>query len=370
MKHSDAILFVGKCLTLGRYPKRIPGVRSLIRSGNVRWEKVVWVATAHFVFPALYLQLRRSGLDDEIPRDLAEYMEEFTNLNRQRNQRIFNQALEINSLLKSDGINPVFLKGTAHLLDGLYVDIGERMIGDIDILIREKDVVRAADILCLGGYQCLEGYPQIRNHTIHYHPLVSREQPAAVEIHRQIVLYPYYKSIDCEEIFAESRPSLLSDDLLVPSTRHQLIHNILNVQVNDFGYYYAKIFLRQIYDLHLLSEKENVLKVAMDFGRYFHRINGNLALANLLLDRPDGIQWRATWLARWFTGRTIRNVKYPWIRRCSTNVLYILWRLTHTAYEVILMTYRADARKSVYARLRDPNWYGKHLKSYGKNSGQ
>jgi hypothetical protein len=28
-------------------------------------------------------------------------------------------------------ISPIFLKGTAHLLDGMYMDIGERMVGEI-----------------------------------------------------------------------------------------------------------------------------------------------------------------------------------------------------------------------------------------------
>jgi len=82
-------------------------------------------------------------------------MEEFASLNRDKNNEIIDQALAIASLLNQEGISPIFLKGTAHMLDGLFQDIGERMMGDIDLLVDENDMVRAAEILNQNGYEPL-----------------------------------------------------------------------------------------------------------------------------------------------------------------------------------------------------------------------
>jgi len=152
MTYKEALLFIGKSLTLDCYPGRADEIRSVIRSGSVIWEQIVSVGTAHFVFPALFLQFKRSGLLPELPADLVVYMEEFTELNRQRNRQLIEQATELTALLNLHGISPVFLKGTAHLFDGLYNDIAERMIGDIDFLVTEKDLIKASDVMMNQGY--------------------------------------------------------------------------------------------------------------------------------------------------------------------------------------------------------------------------
>ena len=58
-----------------------------------------------------------------MPDDLVEYMIHITNLNRERNEQIIEQAKEVNQLLLDHNITPVFLKCTWNLLEGLYEDI-------------------------------------------------------------------------------------------------------------------------------------------------------------------------------------------------------------------------------------------------------
>ena len=106
MTYREALLFIGKSLTLGCYPDRIRDIQSTIGSGNLDWEQIVQISTGQFVFPTLYLQLKRAGLSEDLPADLVEYMEEFTSLNRERNQQILEQALELISLLNQKGIEP------------------------------------------------------------------------------------------------------------------------------------------------------------------------------------------------------------------------------------------------------------------------
>ena len=65
-------------------------------------------------------------------------MKNITEINRERNKLIIDQAKEINKLLLMHNIKPIFLKGMAALVEGIYNDIGERMISDIDLIVSEK----------------------------------------------------------------------------------------------------------------------------------------------------------------------------------------------------------------------------------------
>ena len=79
-------------------------------------------------------------------------MKHITNLNRDRNTQIIQQAQELNSLLLANNIIPIFLKGTGNLLAGIYEDIGERMVGDIDFIFSKEDYPKAITILIEFGY--------------------------------------------------------------------------------------------------------------------------------------------------------------------------------------------------------------------------
>jgi hypothetical protein len=81
-------------------------------------------------------------------------MEHVTELNRKRNEQIIQQAREINNLLLSNNIIPIKKKkGTGNLLEGLYEDIAERMVGDIDFFFSKNDYTKAIDVLTDFGYE-------------------------------------------------------------------------------------------------------------------------------------------------------------------------------------------------------------------------
>lgn len=365
MTVSAALFFVGRCLTLGQCPERIGEVRDFIRSDSVVWEQVVWVSTGELVFPALYMQLNRAGLLQELPFDLVDYMEEFTALNRDRNRQIIEQAREITELLNRHEIFPIFLKGTAHLLDGLYEDISERMVGDIDLLVDEKLMVNAAEILIASGYEPMAKYdPNYYKIGKHYPRLANNNCAAAVEVHRQIILFPFNKAIGFELISKESGKSFTEPLALVPCNRHQIIQNILNFQVNDFGYYYGNFSLRQCYDLLLLSERITPLTVVREFGQYFHRMNANLAIANTFFADPPKLPFQNNWQAKFFIFRIRMHLKWPRTKSSSRVVLYYLMRVSNYPRHLIRAIFDEDARTWLFIRLSDPKRYIQHFKSY------
>ena len=50
----------------------------------------------------------------------------------------------MNATLNTAGISPIYLKGTGNLIDGIYGDVGERIIGDTDLRVPEKDILTTA----------------------------------------------------------------------------------------------------------------------------------------------------------------------------------------------------------------------------------
>ena len=137
MNYKETLYFVAKCLTISLEDNNRQEIEKQLQSKTINWETVVEVSTAHYVFPAMYCNLKRVGFLRYLPQELVNFMEHITNLNRDRNTQIIQQAQELNILLLANNISPIFLKGTGNLLEGLYEDIGERMVGDLDFLFSE-----------------------------------------------------------------------------------------------------------------------------------------------------------------------------------------------------------------------------------------
>ena len=116
MSYKETLYFVAKCLTISLEDNNRDEIEFMLKTTDVDWDAVVKVSTAHYVFPALYCNLKRVDFLKYLPQDLVSYMEHITDLNRERNQQILQQAQELNSLLLANNITPVFLKGTGNLL--------------------------------------------------------------------------------------------------------------------------------------------------------------------------------------------------------------------------------------------------------------
>ncbi|MDB9760176.1 nucleotidyltransferase family protein [bacterium] len=147
MNYKETLFFIAKCLTISLEEKNRDEIEFILKTTDVDWDAVVKVSTAHYVFPTIYCNFKRANFLKYLSADLVDYMIHITNLNRDRNTQILQQVKDLNSLLLANKITPIFLKGTGNILEGLYEDIGERMVGDIDFLFSEKDFLKAIDIL-------------------------------------------------------------------------------------------------------------------------------------------------------------------------------------------------------------------------------
>lgn len=368
MSYKETLFFVGECLTLQHCPDRIPRIREKIRSGDINWEELVWISSNQMVLPAVYLQFKRADLVEELPEDLIEHLVHIYTLNKKQNQEILEQTKKILQILNKHKIYPIFLKGVGNLLDGLYEDIGERMIGDIDLLVSKQDMLKAGELLISEGYTDLYGKtnPIIDELGRHYSRLIKEGEIAGVEIHFRIMISPFDKKLNFEKINKKKKKINTPDLVYVLSNDQQLIYNMMNVQMNDGGFYRGAVYLRHMYDLFLLSQINNPLKTLTEFGYYFNRLNAYLNLSAKIMGEPLSLSCKSTRQSKLFLKRFNFFITYPKISKFITVILYILFRLYNYFIQIVQAFYKSSMRHSLYRRLSDPKWYRRHLGSYKK----
>jgi len=291
MNYKEILFFVAKCLTINHEEHNKTLVENQLKSEIIDWDSVVKVSTAHYVFPALYCNLKKVNFIHYLPSELVEYMKHITDLNRERNQQIIEQAKEINELLLTNNVTPIFLKGTGNLLEGFYVDIAERMVGDIDFIFSKEEYPKAIEILTNFGYLKVHDstydFPQFK-----HHPRLQKENNiAAVEIHKELLLEEFADEFNYKVVQKDSQKI---NDVHVLSYENQLALSIIAKQINDKGFYYTNISLRNAYDVFLLSKKTNTIVAFDKFDKLKNPLNCFLASCYEVFNLPKSLEYNAT----------------------------------------------------------------------------
>lgn len=194
---------------------------------------VLRICDSQLMLPAFYLNLKQSELLSHIPGELANYITDVYLLNHERNKDILKQVSNINILLNQHGIFPIYLKGAAHLIDGLYEDIGERFMFDIDFIVRDDEILLTKDIFENDGYVIMKPYDPDNRFTMKHYPRM--EKPglmAGIEVHRLLSEIQYIGHFQFELIDPEKKmPSNSFTGCYVLSDNHKIIHNLINWQL-------------------------------------------------------------------------------------------------------------------------------------------
>ncbi|WP_458628854.1 nucleotidyltransferase family protein [Winogradskyella sp. PC D3.3] len=229
-------------------------LETTIGAPSFDWDKIVIEGSKQLVLPTLYCRLKAKEVLHLLPHELVDYLEEITNINRSRNIRILNQVHTISQILNHHNIDHVFLKGTALLASGCYKDNGERMVGDIDILVEKSEVYNAFDILKNAGYNKTFGFSYDKKDFRHLDRLISEDELAAIELHTHLLNKPHWSLLNMESIL-NSKQSI--NTIAVPHINHIIQHLILSWQLNDNGHYYNITSIKSIYDLIVLETPQN-----------------------------------------------------------------------------------------------------------------
>ena len=293
MNYKETLFFIAKSLTISLEDKNRQEIEKQLQSNTIDWDTVVKVSTAHYVFPAMYCNLKRVGFLSYLPQELLSYMQHITDINRERNKQIISQANELNNVLLANNIRSIFLKGTGNLLAGIYDDIAERMVGDIDFIFSKEDYPKAITILREFGYSEVikkEYYPP--DEKKHYRRLQKENNISAIEIHSELLGIKKYSS-EFNYSFVE-KDSQLVNGASVLSYANKINLSIIANQVNDSGFYYKTIALRNAYDVFLLSKKTNAKDAVNSLNKLSHPLNCFLAACDEVFNQVDSLEYNNT----------------------------------------------------------------------------
>lgn len=359
MFYKETLFFIAKCLTLFWEEKNRILIQERLEAGDVDWEAVVKVSTSHYVFPALYCNLKRVDFLGYVPKDLVAYMEHITNLNRDRNLKILNQAKELNELLLDNHINPIFIKGTGNLLEDLYGDLAERMVGDIDFIVSKDDYLKTVKLLKSDNYvKISKNFSDFR----HYPRLSKEKKIASVEVHKELLLKKYTKEFNFKLI---NKDSLTINKFSLLSFENQLLLSIISNQINNAGFYYKTISLRNAYDVYLLSMKTNAKNSLQKLNRLKKPLNSFLAICHLSFGEIESLDYHKTRQTikyrSNFDALLSDDLKRKSKRKSLDRKAFINTRL----YMLYRSIFYKEYRDWLLKRISDPSWQGQKLQQLG-----
>lgn len=360
----------GKCLTLDMFPGRADELAREFSSGEIPVIDFILFCDGHLVLPSIYKKLKSHKLLGTFPSEFAAHLEDIYSRNQQRNYDIIQQAKEISLTLKQEGIIPVYLKGAAHLLDGLYSDPGERLMGDIDFLVTKNNYLTTARLLIDKGYKPPPRFYGDVSLLKHYPRLFRKDVPADLEIHQVPVNLKYAKQFNSDMVFRQKKIITKNANCYVPCDEHKMVHNFIHSQLSNSGYRFKHTSLRDLYDLYLLSKRVKPQKV-LPLIEERNKAGGYFLLADNVL----GLQQKlySTRHRKAYLHYKISNLALQYPRIFNMYKRFIkLSELILKRYlgRIIKAVYQKSSRRFIARRLKDPQWYRLHiagLKKYLKN---
>ena len=291
MNYRETLFFIGKCLTVNIEKNNFEIVKNQLEKEIIDWDSIVKISTNHYVFFALYCNLKKANLLDFLPTELVEYMQHLTQLNRERNKEIKKQVLEINTLLLKNNIIPVFLKGVGNLFQDFYDDIGERLMVDIDFIVEKKSYQKTINLIKEFGYCKLDKLNHHSPSFKHYPRLQKEGCVTAVEIHKELLIEKFSDEFNYETI---KENCIKINNITILSYNNQMVLSILGNQINDDGYYYKNLTLKQGYDVYLLSKKTNTKNAFEKFDKLKHPLNCFLGSCSQVFNNVDSLIYNST----------------------------------------------------------------------------
>jgi len=127
-------------------------IRRLMR-GQVDWIQLIRLALCHDVMPLLHRNLQQL-CPDSVPEDVLGAVRAHCQSQSARARRLAEELVQILALFEKEGILAVPYKGPA-LAQRLYGDLSLRDFNDLDIVVTERDVPRAQELIRRFGFELL-----------------------------------------------------------------------------------------------------------------------------------------------------------------------------------------------------------------------
>lgn len=208
------------------------------------WLSLIELANQALVTPAVHRALEASGALADVPQEAAAFMADVAARNAERNRRLWAMAMDAVAALNAAGIEPTLLKGMAVWAVSGEADF-DRMMSDVDLLVRPDEVERAIAALQAAGFGLLGRYEGAEVHVAA--ELGRPSDVGLIDLHQRAPGPP-----GMAEVFDPRRdtiPTPWAGQAHVPTPAHQVYLLCLHDQFHDGDYWRGGFDLRHLQDI-------------------------------------------------------------------------------------------------------------------------
>ena len=226
----------------------------------IDYELLIKIASSHLMLPSLYVNLKKKKQLKLIPDELVRYLKEIYEINSNRNKVLIQEIQEISEFLNTNKINYVFLKGSSMILGDYFDDVGERMLGDIDILIDYKQRNKVINLLNENSYEANFTY-KVWNANVDP-SFTNTKKLFSIDLHNKLMPKKYNYLIDSSTVLNKSLK--IKKNINILNAYDELAYSIYNYQIGDHGYLKVSYSYRKIYDIFRILKKNKIYQLKKD----------------------------------------------------------------------------------------------------------
>lgn len=177
------------------------------------WATLVSAADRHGLLPLLYTHLKAQA-SDLTPASWLDFLQQRFQENHRNAVYLTGVLVKVLALLESQGISAIPYKGPV-LAQELYGNLALRPFGDLDLLMRHRDVPRAAELLVAHGFVPESGSAALADRsamqTAGQFAFLGDDGAALVELHSEVTLRHFPRRPDPGRVFHQPRMILLAE---------------------------------------------------------------------------------------------------------------------------------------------------------------
>lgn len=217
----------------------------------VDWDSLLALANESLITPTLaaILQQQRHAL----PAEVSVFLDEIHARNSARNLRLFSALTCAVAALNGHGIAPILLKGCGTWVgdrDGVAASDGERIISDLDLLVRPCEAPMALEALQRAGFGVLENHSGEDAHVV---AVLGRPQDAgSIDLHTRPPGPRGLAALDA--LHDHCRPiGIAGGRARLPRPELQILILCLHDQIHAGSYWMGGFSLRHLLDVARLT---------------------------------------------------------------------------------------------------------------------
>lgn len=209
-------------------------IELLIHRSDLDWTTFLLKSRKYGLTSLLYHRIKMLNVDKKIPEDILRELTEDYQYSTVRNMKLYHQLSMLLSAFNDVNIPVIVLKGS-HLAENIYDNIALRPMGDIDILVRRSDLMKAGETMQNLGYSLSKGDLSEASCLVNHHlPPFQRQNCFPVEVHWTISKPKGPFNLDLDDLWQSAQKETLAGvETFVLSPEYLLLHLCMHAAYQD-----------------------------------------------------------------------------------------------------------------------------------------